>query len=283
MNKVSAALVTITAFFGGVSPETNPQRGMGEELTQWGGALPQDPRVRRELDRFRTDGGFGRELSSAFAGEVRSRIFSAALDNVDSLAQGECVPFTEVRIGDLDWGALNGVLDPDESVTKDWESFLKSLIRTEMVACLQTDSEPEEILRLYVSPEFRMTAEDRIAEMWVDAEGSCMETKGAYGLVDPTRICNRIHEFSPGPLAAQHSQVVFNQGEGPFQDAYFKESLKTFVRTGNGVAFHYINYTRAADLGRIERWVGAGKIKDSQEGTVEELKRWLQTMGLAIQ
>jgi hypothetical protein len=252
---------------------------LGDVLTRWGEALPQDPRVQRELDRFRIDGGFGNELSSAFAGEVRSRVFSAALAQVDSLAQGECAPFTEVRIGDLDFGILNEVMGPDQSVTKDWESFLKSLIRTEMVACLQTGKDPEEILGLYVSPEFRMTAEDRIAEMWVDEEGSCMETKGAYGLVDPTRICNRIHEFLPGPIAAQHSQVVFNQGERPFQDAYFKESLKTFVRTGNGVAFHYINYTRAADLGRIERWVGSGKIKDSQEGTVEELNKWLQTRG----
>ena len=47
-----------------------------------------------------------------------------------------------------------------------------------MVACLTTGLGPGEVLRLYIGPEFRMAAESRIVDMWEDAEGSCMETKG---------------------------------------------------------------------------------------------------------
>jgi hypothetical protein len=146
-----------------------------------------------------------------------------------------------------------------------------------MVACLETDrTDAEEVLQLYVSPEFRMAAESRITDMWTDQEGACMETKGVLSLVEPTRICNRIDDFLGEGVAAEHSQVVFNEGRKPYEDVYFKESLKTFVRIPGGMALHYINYSRAGNLGRLERWAGPGQIRGSQEGTVKEFQRRLR-------
>jgi hypothetical protein len=94
--------------------------------------------------------------------------------------------------------------------------------------------------------------------------------------VEPTRVCNRIQDFREDGVAAQHSQVVFNQGVKPYEDVYFKESLKTFVRIPGGMALHYINFARAGNLGRVERWVGPGQIEGSQKGNAEELQRWLR-------
>lgn len=247
----------------------------GGDLVRWADSLPMDSRVLRELQRFSAEEEFSQESVSGFIGEVRSRIISAVGAQTAKLLAGECRPSIEVSIGDSDFSTLG-----EAASGESWEDFQKSLIRTEMVACLETDRiDPEAVLQTYVSPEFRMRAESRITDMWIDSVGSCMETKGAYGLVDPTRVCNRVHDFSSEDMAAQHSQVVFNEGIEPYQDAYFKESLKTFVRVPGGMALHYINFTRAADLGRIERWIGAGKIKDSQNATLEELQRWLRESG----
>jgi hypothetical protein len=146
-----------------------------------------------------------------------------------------------------------------------------------MVACLETKAtDPSEVLEIYVSPEFRMVAESRIVDMWEDEEGSCMETKGVLSLVEPTRVCNRIQDFRGDGVAAQHSQVIFNEGAKPYEDVYFKESLKTFVRIPGGMALHYINFARAGNLGRVERWVGPGQIEGSQKGNAEEIQRWLR-------
>ena len=246
------------------------------ELVGWVASLPVDTRVSRELQRFQIDKGLSPELGDRFSKEIRSRVSSAAGSGVSTLLGGECVPSLDVSIGESEFPDLEEVAD-SEGVRDAWKEFRGSLIRTEMVACLTTSRGSAETLQLYVSPDFRMKAESRITRMWTDPEGSCIETKGAYGLVDPTLACNRIHDYVADGIAAQHSQVVFNEGEERYQVAYFKESLKTFVKTQDGLALHYVNYTRAADLGRLERWIGGGKIEDSQRNTVEELQRWLAT------
>ncbi len=224
--------------------------------------------------RFGGKAPLSRDQVQAFALAVRSRVISSAADQVTQLLTGECRPFIHVSIGESESLLPGGIQAEDD---KAWKKFEGSLIRTEMVACLQTDvTDPEAVLQIYISPEFRMSAESRITDMWEDPEGACMETKGVLSLVDPTRVCNRIQDFRAEGVAAQHSQVVFNEGRKPYQDVYFKESLKTFVRIQGGMALHYINYARAGGLGRVERWVGPGQIRGSQEGNVEELQRWLR-------
>ena len=268
------ALLALVVGWSGLPGTAASQTAVAGGLAAWGDSLPLDSRVSRELHRYESEIEFGPDLTMGFVEEVRSRVISSAAVHSERILSDRCAPFVDVTIGDEEFPALEEVAK-GSGARGPWKEFQKSLIRTEMVACLTTDLGPGEVLQLYIGPEFRMGAESRIIDMWEDGEGSCMETKGVRGLVDPTRICNRIHTFSSEDLAAQHSQVVFNEGVEPYQNAYYKESLKTFVRIPGGVALHYINYTRAANLGSIERWIGAGQIEDSQKETVEELQRWL--------
>lgn len=245
-----------------------------ENLADWGSSLELDPRISREILRFQNGTGLSEAQAQAFARAVRSRVFSAAAGRVSTLMTGACTPFVDVTMGEPDLDMATELTGPER---KGWERFENSVIRTEMVACLQTEvGDPAEVLELYVSPEFRMVAESRIVDMWEDQEGACMETKGVLSLVEPTRVCNRIQDFRSEAVAAQHSQVIFNEGRKPFEDVYFKESLKTFVKIPGGVALHYINYARAGNLGRLERWAGPGQIRGSQEGNVAELEKRLR-------
>ena len=244
-------------------------------LIAWGASLPMDQRIGLELQRFGGARSLDQGYVRAFPQEVRFRIFSSADARVTELLSGQCSPFVNVSIGGSEFGDLPHD-SPGEEIRRRSEDFEGSLIRTEMVACLETDlSDPEKVLEIYTSPEFRMAADSRIESMWDGPEGSCFETKGVHGLVDPTRGCNRIEDFRGEGVAAQHSQVVFNEGVRPYQPVFFKESLKTFVRLSGGMALHYINYTRASGLSRLARWVAAGQIRGSQEKNVEELNRWL--------
>jgi hypothetical protein len=243
-------------------------------LAGWGSSLDLDPRISREILRFQGGRGLSSVHANFFAEAVRSRVFFAAAEKVSLLQTGACSPFVEVTMGKSDLTLPEGSTGAERNA---WERFEESLIRTEMVACLETENaDPEAVLQIYVSPEFRMVAESRIIDMWEDEEGACMETKGVLSLVEPTRVCNRIQDFRAEGVAAQHSQVVFNEGKKPYEDVYFKESLKTFVRIPGGMALHYINYARAGNLGRLERWAGPGQIRGSQEGNVAELQRRLR-------
>jgi hypothetical protein len=210
-------------------------------LAEWGKSMDLDPRITRELLRFHEG---GRTLNDAQTGtfirDIRSSVFSSVEGQVALLQSGECNPFVEVSTGELDSLSVPRGVEGEEEA---WDDFENSVIRTEMVE---------------------------------DQEGQRMETKGVLPLVDPTRVCNRTREYRGNQIAAQHSQVVFNEGRDPFQTVFFKESLKTFLRVPGGMALHYINYLRAGKLGRLERWAGPGQIRGSQEGNVEELQKRLR-------
>lgn len=278
LSTVFAAMVVLTAAGGhGPRGETyavsrSVQAEPASPLAAWGDSLPNDAQVIEEIMRFRGGGALSPAYAEIFAREVRSRVVSTANARAASLLAGGCEPFVDVTIGE--WEFSHSIYDEvEKDLGKAIDGFEGSLIRTEMVACLQgVEAEPGETLELYTGREFRMTAEDRIQDIRDDPKGSCVETKGAYGLVDPTKVCNKIAELRTEQVAAQHSQVVFNEGVEPYQDVYFKESLKTFVRLPNGIALHYINFTRTSDLGRMSRWVGAGKIRGSQEAMVNLLR-----------
>lgn len=277
-----AALVVVAAtgaIGGGYMPPI-PFHSVQEQtvrtIADWGKSIPLDSQVIQEVMRFKGGDALSPAYAELFAREVRSRVISTADSKVAGLLSGRCEPYLDVTIGE--WEHSDPLYDAaGRDLEKEIGNFEGSLIRTEMVACIRgTGEEPGAVLDLYTGPEFRMAAEDRIQDMWDDPKGSCIETKGAYGLVDPTRVCNRITELRAERLAAQHSQVVFNEGQKPFQDVYFKESLKTFVKLPDGVALHYVNYTRTSGLNRMERWVGGGKIRASQEAMVQLLRDRLE-------
>jgi hypothetical protein len=270
--------VALTLLAGGVPGQVTGQAEHAEGLARWADYLPTDPRVLEELKRFRAEEVSIEEWAPIFASTVRTEILASAGAQLSLFLSGECRPSTKVSIGNPEFsfppGPAGSFAESDS-----WKKFRKSLIYTETVACFETAKEPGEVLQSYVGEAFRMRADSRITAMWTDEQGSCLETRGVFGLVDPTRMCNRTHEFLSDHVAAQHSQVVFNEGRQPYQNIYFKESLKTFVKMPGGVALHYINFTRAADLGRIKRWIGAGQIEDSQKTTVEEFQQWLLVRG----
>lgn len=279
--KLSTAftVLVILSVTGGPGPMGGPLPQMGtvqgpisSPLGAWGDSLPHDGHVIDEMMRFRGGNALTHVYAEMFAREVRSRVISTADARVSSLLTEECVPSLDVTIGE--WEFSHPFYESVEGdLEKAIDGFEGSLIRTEMVACFHgTDGQPGPVLDLYTGKEFRMAAQDRIQDIWPDPKGSCVETKGAYGLVDPTKVCNKIAEFRIEQIAAQHSQVVFNEGVDPYQAVYFKESLKTFVDLPDGLALHYINYTRTSDLGRMSRWVGAGKIRDSQQAMVDLLR-----------
>lgn len=229
----------------------HPASLLAQDLASWGESLELDARVIREIMRFEGGEALGPAQAETFARAVRSQLIPTATNQVAQLLTGDCEPFVHVTIGESEFLMPEGVPAGEE---KRWEKFVESLIRREMVACLETDrTDPQEVLQMYVSPEFRMAAESRITDMWVDEEGGCMETKGVLSLVEPTRICNRIDDFRGEGVAAEHSQVVFNEGRKPYEEVHFKESLKTFLKTPGGMALHYINYTRAGKKSRLSR------------------------------
>lgn len=250
-------------------PQESPPGG--QALGAWGRAFDVDARIVGQLGRYQVDGREPLDESYrwALARAVRGMVFNAAGTRVDEILQEGCEPFVDVTM--LEPGFVPG--EGSEAHPPGSRKFEESIIRTEMVACIDTERDnPEEVLKLYTSEEFRTAAESRVEDMWEDEHGSCMETGGVMAIVDPTRICNRIDRFVEGPVASEHSQVVFNEGRKPFQDVYFKESLKTFIRVPGGLALHYINFTRTVDMGRVERWVARRKVPESQERNVSELR-----------
>jgi hypothetical protein len=185
---------------------------------------------------------------------------------------GPCEPFVKAEFPSAGFATE----EPDDAD----ERFESGFVRTEMVACFQADSlDPAALLEIYTSPDFRMEVEGRLERIWQEDGLSCVETGGMWALLDPTLACNRIDRFAEDGIAAEHSQVVWNQGEDPFQDIYFKESLKTFVRIPEGVALHYINYSRTIRLGRLKRALGRGKIEGSQENNARALAERISAAG----
>lgn len=251
------------------------QSPRGSSVGEWASSLEMDPRVLDELRRFRAHDralpeGYVRELAEG----VRAEIVERADRAVERLETEGCAPSLDVAFDALP----ERVREPGASRSEVEEAFEESLVRVEVVACVETAvADPEEALRVYTDPAFRQSVESRIERIWSEEGLSCVATAGVTGLLDPARACNRIERYDDGAVAAEHSQVVRNPAGGAegYEIVYFKESLKTFVGIPGGVALHYVNFTRAADLGRLFRWIGAGRIRDAEERRVSALERAL--------
>lgn len=257
-------------------PGTNlgAQSIAGGSFGRWAASLEIDSRVPDELARFR-DGG--RRLPGSYVHELpaaaRRDLVDRAERAVARLAKSGCEPsldvsFDEPPAPERPEGRRSGVQ----------EAFEESLLRIEMVACIASgEVDPDEALRIYTDPEFRRSVESRIERIWTEDGLSCVETAGVSGFLDPARACNRIERYRAPSAAAEHSQVVANRipGDASYEIVYFKESLKTFVRIPGGVALHYAHLSRSADLGRLSRWIGAGRVRDAEERKVAALERAL--------
>jgi len=254
----------IIIFFLLLTPvaEISAQEESSMDLGRWLATLPLDARIAGEMGRFTHDDA---ELSegyrSAMAASMRELITMEVEQAVATLLLGPCEPSVEVTYPRKD--------DNDQEVEAEKE-FEKSFIRTEMFACFETSLEnPTAALEIYTDAEFRKEASSRVEEVWAEGDLSCIETGRIRALLSPTKSCNSIKRLSENRMAAEHSQVVWNEGQDPYQDVFYKESVKTFVRVPGGLALHYLNYSRTTNMGRMQRWLGTGSIEDSQKDSAE--------------
>jgi hypothetical protein len=232
-------------------------------IGEWARSLEPDARASRELAAYRGNGGgpLGEAYRAALASRVHAALFAAASRQVDRFLEGACEPFVDVTFG-------SSTLDPaagDRPRRGDEGRFEGGLVRVESVACLALpDVSAERALRVFTSPEFRSSQESRIRTIREEGDESCVETGAVPGLLSPSHACNRIRRLVHARVASEHSQAIRNAGGDGFQPVYLKESLKTFVEIPGGLAVHYIHYSRTADIGGVERWVAARRIRASE-------------------
>ena len=255
------ALILACLFFAPVVT-ISAQEEFSTDLGPWLATLPLDAEIAAEMGRYtHDDEGLSEHYRSALAASMRELIVMEADQVIADLLLGPCEPFVEVTYPRRD--------DNDQDVRAEKE-FSKSFIRTEMVACFETTlDDPTAALETYTTGGFRMEASSRIKDVWGEGALSCVETDGIKALLSPTRSCNSTRRLSEGRMAAEHSQVVWNEGQDPYQDVFYKESVKTFVRVPGGLALHYLNYSRTTNMGRAQRWFGTGSIEDSQKDSAK--------------
>ncbi len=240
-------------------------------LTAWGDTLSIDSRVLAEITRYADEkGDFSDGYAERLAQGVRRLIFDAVDARLRAALDGECEPVVDVFFPKPGFAVEESEAPTLKSETK----FEKSFVRTEMVACFDVDGvSPEEALRIYTSTEFRMRVASRIERIWDEAGENCVKVSGVTAVMGPMNSCSRITELHAPGLASHHSQTVSNDGDEGNQLVFFKESVKTFVATPDGLVLHYINYSRTTGMGALKKKIGRGKIRGSQERAVEELQR----------
>ncbi len=260
--------VIVTFLFLTTVAGISAQQELSTDLGRWLASLPLDARIADEMGRFTHDDlELSEPFRSARVASMRELVTMEVDQAVAALLLGPCEASVEVT---YPWQN-----DNDQEVEAEKE-FSKSFIRTEMFACFETSLEdPTAALEIYTDGEFRKEASSRIEEVWAEGDLSCVETDGIAALLSPTKSCNSIRRFSASRMAAEHSQVVWNEGQDPYQDIYYKESVKTFLRIPGGLALHYLNYSRTTNMGRMQRWLGTGSIEDSQKDSAELMEERL--------
>jgi hypothetical protein len=254
--------IIVTCLFFTAVTNISAQQELSTDVGRWLVTLPLSSEIADEMGRYTHDEiPLSEGYRSAMAASMRELIMREADQAVATLLLGPCEESVEVTYPRRD--------DNDQDVKAEKE-FSKSFIRTEMFACFETTlDDPTAALETYTAGEFRKEASSRVKEVWAQGELSCVETDGIRALLSPTKSCNSTKRFSEGRIAAEHSQVVWNEGQDPYQDVFYKESVKTFVRVPGGLALHYLNYSRTTNMGRAQRWFGTGSIEDSQRDSAE--------------
>lgn len=244
------------------------------DVIAWIDSLEVDPGVVEQLQRFEQDEGdwpddTPERLIQAFRGRIHDEVTRA----VRRIEGGDASEYVQVSF----LSPQDFAYDRDETEDKRGRKFEEGVIRIEQVAHFPgIELSPAEALATFVDPEFRKATTSRIEALEEDGDLSCLRVGGVTGLMSPTWACNRLSYFDSPSVAAEHSQVVSNPGDDDFQTIYFKESVKAFVATGDGLALFYINYTRGAKLGSFKKKLGRGRIEDSQRERAKAFRDWLE-------
>ena len=251
--------------------------GPRSRVVDWIDTLAIDPGVFDELQSFAAEHGEWPENSAdRLASALRHRVRDDLARAMDRIARGEIEPRVDVNfLSPVDFA--HGREETSDDRGRDFED---GVIRTEQVHLYEgVDIAPAEALARFTDPGFRKETSSRIASIEEENGLSCIRTEGMWGLLDPTWTCNRITLLETPEVAAEHSQVVSNPGGGDFQTIYFKESVKVFTATDQGLVLYYINYTRSAKLGYLKKKLGRGKIEDSQRERAGALAEKLHSGG----
>jgi hypothetical protein len=247
-------------------------------VAAWADSIPFDGRVIGGIelyaDKYR--GEFDEGYASRLAAGIRRLIGADAERQLELLSEGIRSPFIEVSILDPGFASVGG--KPSDNKTE--REFERSFVRIEVLAFFEREAaSPGTVLDLFAGEEFRKAVLSRIERIWNEGEEICVEIGGVKLLLDPLKYCDRVAELRQEDISLQHARAVRNEGDGGYQTVFFKESLKTFVRLPDGLAFHYINYSRTIGMGAIKRRVACGRIEDSERKAVEELGRRLASLG----
>jgi hypothetical protein len=269
-SNVAALTMALCSICSTSSPAPGPGSA-ASRVSEWGDTLALDKAVVEQIEKYSTeDDDLGGTYPAQLAANVRRRLFADAAVALSRLPKSPAEPVVTVDFLEEGFADRDGTEPPDDPQ----RDFERGFIRTESLAFIEAGGvSPEEALELFSSATFRMDVSSRIERIWSQNGLSCVEVAGVTAIVKPTLSCNRVDELIEPGLASQHSQVVANPGGDRYQTVYFKESLKTFVAMEGGLAYHYINYTRAVKLGRLKRAFGRGKIEDSEKEKIEELQR----------
>jgi hypothetical protein len=241
-------------------------------VSAWVDSLPFDNRAIDGIVIYADEGrnAFDEGYASRLAAGIRRLIGADAERQLDLLSEGIRRPFIKVSILDPGFASIGGK-SPDDKTARDFE---KSFVRTEVLAFFKNETtSPDTALRTYTDEEFRKAVSSRVERIWNEGEEACFEVGGVKLLLGPLEYCDRIDELHREDLAVQHAQTVRNEGGGGHQSVFFKESLKTFVRLPDGLALHYIGYSRTVNMGVIQKKFAPGMIEGSERKAVEELAR----------
>jgi hypothetical protein len=251
------------------------QAGAGRApVAAWLHSLPNDERAIGEIELFAREkrSGFDDGYAARLAAGIRRLVGADVERQLGRLSEGVRTPFIDVTILDPGFASVGG--KPDDSKTA--REFEKSFVRIEVLAFFKNETTaPRTALGMYTDPEFRKTVSSRLKSVWNEGEEVCIDMGGVQLVLDPIKCCDRVAELHIDGISLQHAQTARNTGGGGYQTVFFKESLKTFVRLPDGLAFHYIAYTRTVGMGGIKGKIGCGKIEESERKAVEEIGRRL--------
>lgn len=243
-------------------------------VAAWLDSLPVDEGAIGEIELFAREkrSEFDDGYASRLAAGIRRLVGEDVERQLGRLTEGVRAPFIEVTI--LDAGFASAGKKPGGNKTE--QDFEKSFVRIEVLAFFANDTTPPRTaLGMYTDPDFRKTVSSRLKSVWNEAEEVCIEMGSVKLVLDPIKCCDRIEELHLDDISIQHARTVRNTGGRGYQAVYFKESLKTFVRLPDGLAFHYIAYTRTVGMGGIKGKIGRGKIEESEKKAVAEIGRRL--------
>jgi hypothetical protein len=258
-----------------IAVRVSSQAGAGRApVAAWLDSLPVDERALDAIELFAREkrSEFDDGYASRLAAGIRRLVGEDVERQLGKLSEGARAPFIEVTI--LDAGFASAGKKPGGNKTE--QDFEKSFVRIEVLAFFADDTTPPRTaLGMYTDPDFRKTVSSRLKSVWNEGEEVCIEMGSVKLVLDPIKCCDRIEELHLDDISIQHARTVRNTGGRGYQTVFFKESLKTFVRLPDGLAFHYLAYTRTVGMGGIKGKIGRGKIEESERKAVEEIGRRL--------